>query len=892
MAATTQDFLRSFGTPLVLSLTDIKGVNSFKGRHLHHNTAVLSKVNEDPDTPYWLFFTPNGNYWAIQKEGQRISRSQVSPGPGPLYNALIVDIDLKDCLIYKTMEDLSAHIDEVLGEYWIPITYKVRSWWGFHLYWVINEDDRQAIHDMFGTKIFGISRYLCTLFDWWDPNSTVVRWDLNWIIRLPWSYHRKTWTPIKVEIVHEDLSKKLTLTHIETALRTIGESEKAVETNKDSQVIIWAENTVAINNIPFKDILLKLVDYPRLFDGKSQIFRLEGTNICIVDGDWNITRTDWYKYCREKNYINCFTAGNHPISERPRWQVFPFLFHYFNRNMWLLKHFLSKEFGVAFADDANSERENVLQTFVWGDYSVEMTDKRVILHKSVNRGKKSIDVHDDIFRKSFTILGKSRVKFHPNGTETDDEQMVYVMRVNNETKILYRFPTKKRFNEKYAWYLWFYGEDNDLWMFYESIDKTDVPVVKVTVLNWYYDDCVVLGWKVVRWESKERFITATHEFETKLSTEISLKEFYEMITEIYKEDMILPIFLQSIALAWMNIREGETVYPAILVSGRTGSGKSSIAEIMKNMLWYALNDRKIALPQITPQPFKIKATDNSILRCDELTASVNERVEECVRNIINKDKWWRGIGSENAHYNFRAPLFFTWERTFKDESLNNRMLAVIISEKDWQKDWFEKIQNIKEYSCIKAIYDWYQSYVGNINELHKSWAYKLISLGIKPRNADVWAYIFVVNEVMGLQFPKEKLIEITKKHLESMWFGEEQAITDEWEFQMYLSRMVFTRQAQCIIEQYKNKKIYRFIFIDETSYQKARWSFTSIVEWFNSHWQRIGISKNWISIEVRELEAETIDFVLDKIWDFVLSCNFKAIQYVNRQDEDHTKSWH
>jgi hypothetical protein len=48
----TQDFLRRFGSPLVISLTDIKGVNSFEGWHKHHNTAVLSKINKDETTPY------------------------------------------------------------------------------------------------------------------------------------------------------------------------------------------------------------------------------------------------------------------------------------------------------------------------------------------------------------------------------------------------------------------------------------------------------------------------------------------------------------------------------------------------------------------------------------------------------------------------------------------------------------------------------------------------------------------------------------------------------------------------------------------------------------------------------------------------------------------------
>jgi hypothetical protein len=65
-----------------------------------------------------------------------------------------------------------------------------------------------------------------------------------------------------------------------------------------------------------------------------------------------------------------------------------------------------------------------------------------------------IDTNTDIFRKPIKIIGKSWTKFHANGTECEDEQMVYVMELEIDGKIvnklLYRLPSKKRFNEKYA----------------------------------------------------------------------------------------------------------------------------------------------------------------------------------------------------------------------------------------------------------------------------------------------------------------------------------------------------------------------------------------------------------------------------------------------------------
>lgn len=99
--------------------------------------------------------------------------------------------------------------------------------------------------------------------------------------------------------------------------------------------------------------------------------------------------------------------------------------------------------------------------------------------------------------------------------------------------------------------------------------------------------------------------------------------------------------------------------------------------------------------------------------------------------------------------------------------------------------------------------------------------------------------------------------------------------------------MIFQRQVQCVQEVYKDKKIFRFIFMDEVIYQKARASFIMLINSLNTHGERLKISKNGLTMEIREIGADKIDFVLDRVADFILSCNYKNIQYVNRENENY-----
>lgn len=77
------------------------------------------------------------------------------------------------------------------------------------------------------------------------------------------------------------------------------------------------------------------------------------------------------------------------------------------------------------------------------------------------------------------------------------------------------------------------------------------------------------------------------------------------------------------------------------------------------------------------------ASDNAILFLEELTARVSPATEELLRNVVNRDKAARGSLDGNTRWNFRSPLWVNGERTFKDESLNNRFCGFIMSPNYW-----------------------------------------------------------------------------------------------------------------------------------------------------------------------------------------------------------------
>jgi hypothetical protein len=82
---------------------------------------------------------------------------------------------------------------------------------------------------------------------------------------------------------------------------------------------------------------------------------------------------------------------------------------------------------------------------------------------------------------------------------------------------------------------------------------------------------------------------------------------------------------------------------------------------------------------------KQAASDYSVLFLEELTQKVSPYTEELVRNVVNRDIAARGSLDKNIEFNLRAPVFCVGERSFKDESLNNRFVICVTSRKQWRE---------------------------------------------------------------------------------------------------------------------------------------------------------------------------------------------------------------
>ena len=68
--------------------------------------------------------------------------------------------------------------------------------------------------------------------------------------------------------------------------------------------------------------------------------------------------------------------------------------------------------------------------------------------------------------------------------ETETPNIAYVVKFRDITTIMHRYSNKKKFNDKHGTQTFFYGEDNDLGMFYEAIDSSNaVPDIETIVHN-------------------------------------------------------------------------------------------------------------------------------------------------------------------------------------------------------------------------------------------------------------------------------------------------------------------------------------------------------------------------------------------------------------------------
>lgn len=881
------DFLSLFWNPLVKMLEDVKWIKKNKKdkfcRWNYNPIDVVLEVNKTQT--YWLFFTPNGNYWDLSKIWFKAECQAAKPWHQPLWNCLFADIDLnnkKNPTNLPSKIELWKEIVDTINNYKIPPSFVVETPWWFHLYWMIHPEDRQIVQATLGSDIVKILKHITNLFLWWDDSALAV----NKVMRMPFSNHRKTKEPLPVVLnkynketweltpmtSKEDLDDifYLRVNHLNTYLEYVKDEKKINSIWTTQKQFYSAEAYNTANSIPFPKLLEKLSKFPKLYKGKKYIFWIVDTSL-TVSINWITELTWWYKRRRDQNYINCFSDSNHPIDERPRWDVMSFLYHYFSKDSAKVKSFLKNEFLID-VDDVPLEAETEEVVITKHDYSIIFTSRRVMLKNIVQWKNAQYERLVDLFKQPLTILGKWKTRMTYNLAETEDLNDVFLCESWWEKFFLRRHVSKKDFNTKNN-VLFFYWEDNDLWMFYEALVYSEnIQSLDILSQSGIYDDCVYVWGNIVYWET-DKFLLPAFEFDMafKSKEQVTIKDFIDWLCEIVDDYIAVPAVLQSIVLWWMNARGEKTVYPGMLLTWWTWSWKTVLSFMLKSMLWYNNTARTYSLGSLSPQPLKQYATDNSILFLEEITSNIQERCEEILRNVLNHNKGWRWTNTgTNVFYDFRSPIFALGERTFKDESINNRFLTLVMS--STQHKWDdEKIQAMQTVTCTDDIYSKYFDVKEELNDKYEEYADRLKKDWVHPRVADVWAYSYAINDLFQIWYTYDELYLFMQKNLKNIWYDLTSPIKiwKEHQLKSIIVNGIMNHRILWTHELHDDHETYTIMFMEDF-YQKHRAVLNFMITQFNEDKQRMLMIGNDLVVSVSTQNADKVDFVLDNIFNFIL----------------------
>lgn len=839
---TRDTFLKDFWDPLVLLEKEkwIKIDNMWFGK----NEKVGIIVEKNYRYPSRVVFTPNGNFKTKSIWNTTLAYSKKIFMSWPIYNTFYCSVTNKS---KEEIQSIAKKTDLV------P-TYIVKKSKWYDLYWNILKKDRKNVEILIKDYWYRIiNEWFIDIF-WGDANTKASSSTLASCLlpeTVDWTGWKRTTTKI------EDYSAiYYRYKDIENIYNYMNDKKKIEKEESKYFKVRWE----------------KVYNYLMGIDIREIIGHLEGKDIKI-NKEWKILHewdiVEWYIYDEEKNYVYCFSDDYYSIVELPRWGPYSFVYYYYWESHPLAQKFFKEIFSVDIEWGFYKEKEYIIETLESPSYMLEFTNLWVYLIPKIAK------------KKVKTILFRDKVEIQGIGYLNDNSQIwfeqakwgvIFMAKINNwDTEIFRIYSTRQEFNKRYIGKTFFYAWDNEMAIFFDIIQKSwNYKEIRVIADNWIYDDVTVLWWEVIRWEKDRDTEIVVKEKYNIINNTTTIKPawYFDKLCKVMDKEVSIPIFLQSLALAGMNLWENKTVYPWLLITGKTGSGKSTLSDMIKKYLWYAVNSRKYWLPTITAQPLSIYSSDQSILFLEELTEEVSLKTEELIRNIINRDVWGRWLGNWNIYYNYRSPLFITWERTFKEESLNNRVVVVNLQKKHQVKWWVKHIKELEDLCWVEYIYSKYMKNKNKINVLYEKYN-KKISKKFESRYSDVRSYMFVANEIFNVWIPEEEIIASMEKSLRLLWFLNKEKETD-WlhDLSVFLIRGVFQKKMIYCVSAFEKKEVHWFIFTDDRYIEMIRTKIRYLAEDINSNIQKESVFVSNYEIKVI-IESE--DYVLKNVMENIQS---------------------
>lgn len=856
------EFLKEFDNPLVIQLPE----KWQKIADMWTNKDFYDLIAKNIDWKNWLHFCPNWSRWRINHTWEKIVRKEEDALQDWVISALILDFDFKDYKDrFETKEELLKRTT------WLTLVddkrprYVMDSWGWAHVYYFIHKDNIEQCNNVYWKNLLKISEFASKHYN--ADRWCVASFKINWTIRLPYSYNNK-YDPAHLVVpyyINPNMEKDdLTFEDCERLLSYVDAQLEQVKKKESLNLSLW--RNADIESIPMEDMIERLKSYPReMEDWRKQVFEIQKDNVIIYDIDDNnniLKTTKWnsYKFNKQKNFVHCFCFWD-PL-EAPEWNWFWFLYYYFCKDISKIDSFLQKEYWLSLnkINDWVTVKEVSIRWTTF--YFTENAVKALSVHEDKDKETNNILFNNKVFPKWKWMVKQFKI------WQTEEEQFAVVFEIDWKDRLIIPKTTKRDHNRAYP-YMFFYSSDNQLAMFFRAIELSeDIPRINIYEKNWYYEDVVALWWKVIDWTQWDWVISTIYEFDiANWKEQITAKEFFELYKWIYDDSIVYPTFLQALALAWMNIWQWMNCYPAMLVTWLTWSWKTSVMQIIKSMLWYAENARTFSLPWLTPQPLKQAAWDYSVLFLEELTNKVWEQTEELLRNIVNHDKASRWHYDQNIEFNLFSPLMVVWERTFKDESLNNRFVTVVINRNNWIWDSRWKIQDILTKTAFTDIYKtWRKQDANKINDMYKEASIRLSRRWLDSRNADTYAYLFVTKKIFDIDISDDDLFNIVESWIKKTWVAKTSKSNDSAIIKTFLLRTVLTNNASITVTNEWSLVNIEVIFLNEDIYEKNKWKINTSIYNFNE--------KLWRDV-----------FVVDDTW---LYCEFNLV-YKNVATETFTE---
>lgn len=724
---------------------------------LYTDLEIMLELNNS--NPVGCFFTPNWSYWKINNVWEK---SNFQKKDWDKYYTFVATFDYKFVSeeIQKLINNEKAHTLYV----WYDYIYKLIS---YTLLWspqvVINDWNLLHLIYVFDKPLEDFNAYKHVqkyLLNCMDTLWFVYNLDINQFIRIPETINR----PQNKEVTSVYLADKTTIVpaadydfksiKIEKTSLSLFESYSVYCQNSIKGIDTWLKELK--NNISkYRDVLS--IPIPNL---------LEKIN-SVDPHDYSIA--NWYVYKgNNANQNRIYSEKNNSIfclwrKELFSWWPWEIICHFFKWPQASLE-FLSKHYSL---DDWNIQDQNLIlesddvfkfmdQKVVFRDWCVRFFYTEVVNNREINTVK-------TVVNNGLTYIWFGQVaKTIGNGATLDNSEYVLLFKKEDNVITMQPFSSEKDFNRKMNKYNLF-RDWSDLmvrWFFKVLMNAPNARKLRVIQESWYYEWFTVLG-DYIYPKQPDCINLLKERLYNKTLTNVSVKDFAKKFNQLWPNNITSIILLQMIALSWMNKWHNVPIFPALMITGDSDTGKTTTRNILLSFVWYT-HARIKSANGMTPQPLQYAWCDPSILTLEEFTKITKVDIENIMRNIINRDESQKGTLNWNVTYEYKSPIFALGENTPMSESLINRFVHVRFKPEWKLSDKVQASSLISELSSWTAYNEINEFYLDtSVDDIMKGYysARKVLQKHLSSdREIDVYSYVYYLNTVFKL-VSNEELIE-------------------------------------------------------------------------------------------------------------------------------------